>query len=159
MAVFYAVLLKGIKSMGIQYWISAFPLMHRHFSRFLKSSDNTYVDDEIKVFATLCLEILFWKYSTTLDSFFHRLLNLCQFLLPRISASYSIPSHVTDLLPVHCISCKMFLELLLFSTSYFSSLLLPFFGDLSLPLNVKMSSYFSRKMPQLKHLLCFCVLL
>jgi len=50
-----------------------------------------------------------------------------------------IPSHVTDLLPVNLIGCNMFVQLFLFSTTYFISVLLPLsqLWDVLLPWNLE----------------------
>lgn len=50
-----------------------------------------------------------------------------------------MPSHVADLLPINPINCKMFLQLFLFSTTFFSILLLPspnFFDVVALKLKM-----------------------
>lgn len=73
------------------------------------------VDQIFKVFIVLCLETLFWNYSTTCR---HSLLQISE-SLPILTSEKLCLSLVTDLLPINTFNCKIWLQLFLFSTTEF----------------------------------------
>lgn len=109
---------------AVKSWhpIPMFNLVHRDFSRFSESVEGI-MNSRLWLIIAFALLRLFWHCSTIYRCSFCRSVNLCQSSPLRNSQMLFLHPPI-DLLPVKLICYKVFQQLFLFDTTYFSSLLL-----------------------------------